>query len=374
MAENLDPALPTEIYQTLMAIIIFSPVAYKNIKQRIQHFADILSKKNKVLFIQPAAENKFKNGSLEIWFPENPTKAQGVDHKSLVYKLGNLLGLNYLYRLLKSKQYLETVKNKILSYQDKQNIALIQTPPSLISIQLLEFLKLHKFKVIYDLADRISAFKDIPRYLVGMEKILMKKADLIVATHQGLVSYARKYNKKVRLIENGADIEHFKTARNKAPRKYTIFYFGTIDHWFDFDLIEQITRKLPNVEITIIGPNKTNKKFNKKVKFLGQRSYRELPALIKDLQVGVIPFRKNRLTENVNPVKLYEYLAAGKPVVSIGINLTKNIPEYFQSETQEKFIANLTKALIEQTDLREIDKYLAEYTWVRKAEELLNSR
>ena len=96
-------------------------------------------------------------------------------------------------------------------------------------------------------------------------------------------------------------------------------YFGAISDWFDPEPIAQLAAMAPQLHIVLIGAvttNLTGLKAYPNIYFLGEKPYRDLPAYLRCFNVCLIPFKNNELTQATNPVKLYEYLAAGKAVVA----------------------------------------------------------
>jgi glycosyltransferase involved in cell wall biosynthesis len=176
-------------------------------------------------------------------------------------------------------------------------------------------------RVIYDCMDDISAFTTESRS--DDERQLMQTADLVVVTSAALEREARKHAKNVALIRNGCDYELFaRTQIGGGPRK-VIGYYGAISDWLDIPLIAALARRRPEWDFLLIGatyganllplgdlPNVT---------LPGEKPYAELPEWLSVMDVCIIPFKRIPLTEATNPVKVYEMLAAGKPVVSTPI-------------------------------------------------------
>jgi len=99
-------------------------------------------------------------------------------------------------------------------------------------------------------------------------------------------------------------------------------YVGAVSSWLDQELLAAVARAHRDWTVILIGPVDTGVELLKSlpnVYFLGQKEYSLLPAYVKGFDVTVIPFKINDLTRGVNPVKLYEYLAAGRPVVSTAL-------------------------------------------------------
>jgi glycosyltransferase involved in cell wall biosynthesis len=100
-------------------------------------------------------------------------------------------------------------------------------------------------------------------------------------------------------------------------------YLGAVAPWFDFDLVAEAARARPAWRFTIVGPvlpgagpEVARLAALENVEFRPAVPHEAVPGLLREFAVGMIPFRRTRLTAGVNPNKLYEYLAAGLPTVS----------------------------------------------------------
>jgi glycosyltransferase involved in cell wall biosynthesis len=96
-------------------------------------------------------------------------------------------------------------------------------------------------------------------------------------------------------------------------------FVGGISDWVDVSLIAAAARQLPEVNFVLIGPVLADVSCftgMDNVRLLGAKPYKNLPAYVRNFDVCLVPFKINKLTESVNPIKMFEYLAAGKPVIS----------------------------------------------------------
>ena len=100
-------------------------------------------------------------------------------------------------------------------------------------------------------------------------------------------------------------------------------YYGVIDERLDYGLIDLLATSMPFASIVMVGPTAKVRQEDlpsrPNIHWLGQRSYQQLPALVKGFDVCLMPFALNAATEYINPTKTLEYLVAGKPVVSTAV-------------------------------------------------------
>ncbi|MFN3869340.1 MAG: glycosyltransferase [Hyphomicrobiaceae bacterium] len=176
------------------------------------------------------------------------------------------------------------------------------------------------------LFDDTSEERRWPRALADQRNRLAKAADLVAITAPAIEQQAMAMGaRRVHLMPNGADIEHFARPASEPadlapiPRPRVV-YVGALAPWVHFDLMDQVARRMPQVSFVWIGPGRPElivRRHN--VYVLGSRPYAELPGYLQHCDAGVIPFdrdRHPRLVDSVHPLKLYDYLAAGLPVVA----------------------------------------------------------
>lgn len=184
--------------------------------------------------------------------------------------------------------------------------------------------------LVYDCADEHTAFPGLinKETVAGMERELFARADVALASAAELHRRKKGEVPGLALVPNGADAEHFKRALRpdlELPAEISglprpvVGYIGAVSPWLDQEMLLALARARPEWSLVLIGPvdaDVSSLRALPNVRLLGHRSYSLLPAYLKGFDVAVIPFKINELTRGVNPVKLYEYLAAGRPVVS----------------------------------------------------------
>lgn len=182
--------------------------------------------------------------------------------------------------------------------------------------------KLNESKLIYYCYDEIRAAKWCGKHGGNMEDLFLKKVDEVIVTSQGLLESKSKKHESVSLVKNGVDFELFHDAYHMTPSsKKTIGYVGSIDFRIDYDLLEHIIRKFPAYDFHFVGritevqqAMRLDKYHN--VQFFGAQQPKQIPPLMREFDLGIIPFVKNEFTKNIYPLKINEYLAAGLPVVT----------------------------------------------------------
>jgi len=185
---------------------------------------------------------------------------------------------------------------------------------------------------IYYCVDEHSEFEGVDRDRVSaLERETMLGADLVLTTSESLQSAKRGVRPDAVLVRHGVDFDHFSSAwrqRLESPPDVSsipkpIFgFFGLIQHWVDIQLLARVARLRPDYSFVLIGECRTGidaLRSLPNVHVLGRRHYSSLPAYCAAFDAGLLPFKADALTRHVNPIKMYEYLAAGLPIVSTSL-------------------------------------------------------
>jgi glycosyltransferase involved in cell wall biosynthesis len=156
--------------------------------------------------------------------------------------------------------------------------------------------------------------------------------------------------------------------------EFAICYIGALwGEWFDWDLLCKIALAYPKASVVVIGdyrgrclqplPN---------LHFLGLKAQVDLPAYLAYSDVAIIPWSISPLTHATNPLKVYEYLAMGKPVVAPTLKSLEGIPYVFASNSHDEFIANIEKARGIRIDEDVIESFIAHNSWAQRVSVLMN--
>lgn len=245
--------------------------------------------------------------------------------------------------------------------------------------------KLKEKLLVYDCVDEHSAFQGFdPELVREMEIELLQKSDLVFVTAQPLYDDKSRFTDNIHMVRNAADVEHFR----KALASDTIIpedikdipapvlgFIGRIKEWIDLELISRVAKARPEWSIVMIGPVELDadiSKFEelKNVYFPGSRAKEELPGYLKKFDVCLNPFRTGKLAYAVNPLKFYEYLASGKPIVSTPMpemDMLEGLVEI--GEGTEGFIEAIERALDDSPDKTAARLALSEeHSWEKRVE------
>jgi glycosyltransferase involved in cell wall biosynthesis len=235
---------------------------------------------------------------------------------------------------------------------------------------------------MYRVEDDLEGFGNIPHVLLEIDKELIRQADVVLTSAHRLTEMtARLRPADVYYLPNAADFEHFQVQRVRMPREYVdipaprVIYVGMIDFWFDVPLLRVVASRLNRFSFVVIGPSTINLRPLQGVHnifILGPRNYQDLPVYLHHADVGIIPFKRLPLIEAVNPIKLYEYMAAGLPVVSTAWDemLRLGSPALITSSADE-FASAIEEAHRNRDELRERSiAFAREHTWEKNVQKL----
>ena len=178
--------------------------------------------------------------------------------------------------------------------------------------------------LLYDCMDDWETFENLGPFNVSEERDLVRECDVLVVTGAELVRKFRDQGLNPLLARNGADYAFFAAARPNdllagVPRP-VIGYFGAIADWIDLDLVCAVARSRPQYSFVLIGQvfgrDVSALEALENVRLLGNRPYADIPSYLHNFDACLIPFLLNQVTKATDPVKLYEYLSLGKPVIA----------------------------------------------------------
>jgi glycosyltransferase involved in cell wall biosynthesis len=241
---------------------------------------------------------------------------------------------------------------------------------------------LNASKVIYYCVDDFSEWPGMEKDLIlQLEERLLAHVNTVICTSQPLYEkFQQKY--PTHLLRHGVDVQLFS---QQPPEEHSILrdipkprvgYFGNFDRRNNQELITTLAKAMPYVSFVFTGPVQDNISSLRKlpnVFFTGPVPYEELPSVVKGWEACLLPYYYNALTVNINPLKLKEYLACGKPVIATPLPDVCELREYLRV-VEEKNIAGWRAAIDDAIggqwvpDLTAIGQMLAGESWDRKAD------
>jgi glycosyltransferase involved in cell wall biosynthesis len=190
---------------------------------------------------------------------------------------------------------------------------------------------------------------------------LLEVARVVTCSARRLVEAIRPARPDVLYVPNGVTVADFavpagelaRPPRDLAPALGggpVVGYYGAYGEWFDFDLVNTITARCPEYRFVFIGPDyrggvQARLVRRSNVLYLGEKPYAVLKHYLRWFDVGILPFVVNDVTHATSPLKLFEYLAGGKPVVTTDLEEARQYRGVFASASVDAFIDNLERAI-----------------------------
>jgi glycosyltransferase involved in cell wall biosynthesis len=296
-----------------------------------------------------------------------------------------------LLERINASVYRQYLRANVLRHRpaEEESIALVNNPFWGIVLDARTFSAIY-----YDCIDEISIYAGTAstQRFQSYENALAGMSRAAFVTSQTLdVDLAGRYPGLRRIrIPNGVDAEWFQRRAAEAtlpadirgitgPR---VGYIGALYPWIDIELLGELADTLPHVSLLLVGPSDDRDRLSRlrrcrNVFWLGVKPYSDVPSYVASCDVCIIPFLTGSISRTTNPVKLYEYFALGKPVVSTPLNDLEHYAAtglVIMGNSRSEFIEGVRHALAESdTDLRERRMEVARgHSWKRHAGRMLD--
>ena len=249
-------------------------------------------------------------------------------------------------------------------------------------------------RLIYDFMDELDVFYGFSGSMEEDHDILLRKADLVLTSATSLWEKARKIREDALLVPNGAYLDDFRLETLPVPPpdlapllregKPVIGYYGALAQWLDYPLINYVIQRCRAFNIVLIGPDYDGSMKDlikgKNLFWLGSKAYCDLKNYLYYFDVAMIPFKVNHVTESTSPVKLFEYMAGGKPIVTTNVRECRKYKSVYIAEDAEDFVQKIGLALERKNDpeyAKLLEKEAKENSWHSRVDlviEQLNKR
>lgn len=383
------------------------PTEYSNIKQYIFSACDLSCKDLKVLYVFPIIDWNFR-----FQRPQHLVRGFAQQEYKIFYFTTSFNHINqpgYSIRSIENNVfeiklninssiniYTQSMTEKIQDFWFK-SIARFEADFGIVNKMIkldhpfwISLVRLLNGTVIYDCMDDHEGFNSGLDHILLLEQIAVESCDILVVSSENLYKKFSGNHKFCVLIENACDYDFFSEVRlidemiefkKLLTTKPVIGYFGAISNWFDWECLEYLIESYPDYQFILIGridscERINNLKDRKNIHLLGEKPYTVLPAYLDLFDVCLIPFKIIPLTLATNPVKMFEYLAQGKAVVSTELpEVLKYSEVVYTAKDKFEFAKKIELALSEKNNLDLVKTRIEvarNNSWNRRFRQLIN--
>ena len=248
-------------------------------------------------------------------------------------------------------------------------------------------LRLKRSALVYQRTDRYEDYPDVDAEVIRDYDLRLKQAaDITLYVHPAMYEAEKDECRNAFLTDHGVDYEHFGLAHEDAfipedirgiPRPIAGFFGDIEGHSRDLPLLERTAELLPGVSFVFVGhaaADTSKLAACPNVWMLGQKPYTQVPHYGKCFSVCLMPMPLNEWTDAINPIKLKEYLALGKAIVSTPFREVRNYGEFaYLGTTPEEFAAAIRQALDEDSDdrVRRRRESVKAHSWDARVQQIM---
>ena len=334
-----------------------------------------------------------------------------ANNKCLVfYEITTVTDNVKTYKKIKNNLYLINFNNRAMKKLLFDELKSISKPKYIqfystdctISLDMVKKYISEGFKILYEYIDDLSpalvGTNELPKNIKDKYEYMLNDSTnvftVVTADEIEKDVISKRGKEKLVFSCNGVDYEHFQNLDPNfvfdkkfhnviSEKKPIIGYYGALASWFDYEMIKKLAKEKPNYNIVLLGI-KYDDSFDKaglekypNIYFLGSKSYDILPNYASKFDVCTIPFLINDITQATSPLKLFEYMALAKPIVTTAMNECKKYESVMIANNSKEFIELIDKAINISNNHDEkyytlLTKEALENTWEEKAKLIIN--
>ncbi len=386
---EFEPLIPVSDTDSI-SFVIYSIIPWEGVWQRPQHFATRLSEKYNVLYVDPMGlQHVVASGT------QPPERIIRVHEKLTVFRPHVLPGgktRSFITRL-NDAIVLESMHKLLTELKFSRPVLVTNTPLA------DKIAGAYPWRTVaYDVIDDFISTSWAPPDAGVREQKLFKAADTVFTGTYSLYRKKQPFHSEIEFIPCGVEVDHFIRATHPEtviPRDITglphpiMGYFGGLNERLDSEILVRLAKAFPDGSVVLIGPVFADfglsdfqdqwtsvlpgpespgfrlKSIPENLYILGIRPYQTLPEYLKAFDVCLLPYVLNQVTQDIHPVKILEYLAAGKPVVSTPL---PDVTHFYRdiiviAESPDDFIPAVRQALTAPDNADKRISFARSRTW-----------
>ena len=253
----------------------------------------------------------------------------------------------------------------------------------------LDIAKNHNCKIVYENIDNWETSLGNMFFSENALKQFLEKATILVGTSKLLEEQIKEYlvryeikNKKVLYLANAVDSNLFEPRKKYEEPKdlikgeKTLLYYGSLwGSWFDWELLKKVAEGNKNISINLIGDyagiTDIVKKMPENIHLLGLKKQTDLPKYLHYSDYAILPFKTDEIGKYVSPLKLFEYIAMNKPVISTNLDDIVKYDNVYCSNNSKDWINWINKGML--FDIEKRNKFILNNDWYSRCSELIDN-
>ena len=376
-------------------LIYFAPEKWEGLWRNRQQLMSIFARQNKVLFVEPRLHLRKTAAA----FRQRTLTPLDLGRPSLWQAADNLFVFRYPVWAPVSGQFpLDQLTRQARRFFFRRALHRLKLEQPIVWFSRPELVDLidevpDARLLIYHVVDEYTAYSthtaDSRRRLEAYEQRMMARVDLAITVSKKLYAATRALNAHTYLVANGVNFQAYRAAAAdpqlpadllaiKPPR---LGYIGLIGDKLDFALLRELALARPDWSLVLLGQVSVAReaaawqalRLLPNVHLLGPVAVTEVPGYVKGFQVGLMPYLQNRHAENIDPLKLYDYLAAGLPVVSVDIPAAREFSAYVHLAAGPQQFGQAVVAALADTAPDRVQARLnvaRQHTWEARVEQI----
>ena len=300
------------------------------------HIMKRLAQKNKVLYVNPFSSDLLSTINKKGFLPRITRKLKSLA-QTVKRAETNLYVFSPIFLPLQGRPWIDAINNLLLKLQLKAVcyfLGILKPVLWLENVRAADMMNWFSSSLkVYHVSDLFSddSYTTNRQLQCQREQRISDESDLVICVSRELYSMKQTTRENVHYIPHGVDFELFKQAAQNDQQleeladvhKPIAGYFGTLTAHNDIELLLWCAHKLPNVSFVfagqITGGDYSQLKQMDNVYFLGRLPYEKIPQLCACFDVCLLQWKMSKWIEYCNPLKMFEYMASGKPIVSVPI-------------------------------------------------------
>lgn len=380
-------------------LIYFGPEKWEGLWRNRHQLMSRFAKHNLVLYVEPKtylkkARHQWRSGSLrwqDFWQDLKQNRVKHVKDNLYIYHSPIFLPISGRHPLDKITWFLWKSFLKLTIQRlglDKPIVWLSR--PDMVNLTTGLNAQLTIYHVVDEYLSYTSNNVETQRWLETREQEMLRSVDIVIVVSENLFQAKKPFNQQTYIVPNAVNYQAYSKVLDNSIRlpsdirllpKPVIGYSGLVAARLDLALLQYIAKTYPEWSITLVGLvdnrkcatelNELRKMPN--VHFLGMKQIDQVPNYVRAFDVCLIPYKVDERAQNSSPLKLYDYMAAGKPTVATDFaaaQLFKNL--IYIAQSHQGFAHCIEKALAEDDrDLvLERQRIVAENSWEKRVEQI----